>query len=216
MIIDMHVHSNVSDDGMATAEAYLKWITRLRKQYCFDGIAFTEHRSFQPAKNYEKLAQDYNLFIATGTEAETDCGHFLLYGVSDTLLQRFDFTNVRIKAEELIKETMATGGIAVPSHPGRKVIGFCDYVDCGQDFSEIKVIELLNGGNKPEENKRAEELLRAKNYFGTGGSDAHFVSNIGKYVTEFQRPIRRVEELVEALYSGQFRAIPLKEAKRPH
>lgn len=214
MIIDMHVHSDVSDDGMATAESYLKWITRLRRHYRFDGVIFTEHRSFQPAKTYEKLAQAYDIFIGTGTEAETDCGHFLLYGVTDQLRQRFDFSNVHLKAEELIKETVATGGIAIPSHPGRKVIGFCDYVDNGQDFSGIKVIEHLNGGNKPEENQRAEELMRRKNYFGTGGSDAHFVSAIGSYMTEFQQPIRRMEDLIEALYSGRFRAIALQEAKK--
>ncbi|RMF90880.1 MAG: hypothetical protein D6736_06040 [Nitrospinota bacterium] len=214
MIIDLHVHSDISDDGMATAEAYLKWISRLRRRYHFDGIVFTEHRSFRPAKEYEKLGRQYEIFIGTGMEAETDCGHFLLYGVNEKLLQRFDFSDVHLRAEELIKETMALGGIAIPSHPGRRVIGFCDYIDSGQDFSGIKAIEHLNGGNKPEENQRAEALMRARNYFGTGGSDAHFVSAVGTYMTAFQNPVHSMEELVEELYKGAYRAIALSEAAR--
>ena len=46
MIIDMHVHSDVSDDGMASVETYMKWMTKLRRNYRIDGIVFTEHRLF--------------------------------------------------------------------------------------------------------------------------------------------------------------------------
>ena len=43
-------------------------------------------------------------------------------------------------------------------------------------------------------------------YLGTGGSDAHIVSQIGKCATVFEEPIHTEADLVSALRSGKFSA----------
>jgi predicted metal-dependent phosphoesterase TrpH len=214
MIIDMHVHSDVSDDGMASVETYLKWITRLRRNYRIDGLVFTEHRLFNREAEYEALAREYDILILKGTEADTDCGHVLLYGVNEKILDSFDLKNVHLSGRDLINAMEATGGIGIPAHPGRRHIGLVEHIEQGYDVgTSLRAAEQLNGGSSTQENARAHQLVEDRKLYGTGGSDAHFVSAVGKFMTEFKRPIRTMQDLVGQLYSGDYRPITLEEAR---
>jgi len=214
MIIDMHVHSDVSDDGMASVEAYMRWTARLRRTYRLDGIVFTEHRLFNSAAAYDALAREYDILILKGTEADTDCGHILLYGVNDQILQAFDLKNVHLSGRDLITAMEDVGGIGIPAHPGRRHIGLVEHVEKGYDIgTSLRAAEQLNGGSSRQENERARQFVQDRKLFGIGGSDAHFVSAVGKYMTEFKRPIRTLQDLVEHLYSGDYRPITLEEAR---
>jgi predicted metal-dependent phosphoesterase TrpH len=214
MIIDMHVHSDVSDDGMASVETYLKWITRLRRNYRIDGLVFTEHRLFNREADYEALAREYDILILKGTEADTDCGHVLLYGVNEKILDSFDLKNVHLSGRDLINAMEATGGIGIPAHPGRRHIGLVEHIEQGYDVgTSLRAAEQLNGGSSRQENARAHQLVEDRKLYGTGGSDAHFVSAVGKFMTEFKRPIRTMQDLVGQLYSGDYRPITLEEAR---
>jgi predicted metal-dependent phosphoesterase TrpH len=214
MIIDMHVHSDVSDDGMASVETYMKWITRLRRNYRIDGLVFTEHRLFNREADYDALAREYDILILKGTEADTDCGHVLLYGVNEKILDSFDLKNVHLSGRDLINAMEATGGIGIPAHPGRRHIGLVEHIEQGYDVgTSLRAAEQLNGGSSKQENARAHQLVEDRKLYGTGGSDAHFVSAVGKFMTEFKRPIRTMQDLVGQLYSGDYRPITLEEAR---
>ena len=214
MILDMHVHSDVSDDGMASVETYLRWITKLRQTRRLDGIVFTEHRLFNSEADYEALSREYNILILKGTEADTDCGHILLYGVNEQVLREFDLTNVHMSGRDIIQAMQDAGGIGVPSHPGRRYIGLVEHLEKGYEIGEtLRAVEQLNGGSSQQENARAIQLVQDRNLFGIGGSDAHFVSAVGKYMTEFKRPIYTLQDLVEQLYTGEYRPITLDEAR---
>jgi predicted metal-dependent phosphoesterase TrpH len=214
MIIDMHVHSDVSDDGMASVETYLKWIAKLRRTYRIDGLVFTEHRLFNREADYDALARQYDLVILKGTEADTDCGHILLYGVSDKILRAFDFRDVHLSGRELLQAMEDAGGIGIPAHPGRRHIGLVEHLERGYDVGRaLRAAEQLNGGSSRQENARAAQLVRERGLYGIGGSDAHFVSAVGKFMTEFARPVRTIEDLVAQLYSGDYRPITLEEAR---
>jgi hypothetical protein len=214
MIIDMHVHSDVSDDGMASVETYMKWMAKLRRNYRIDGIVFTEHRLFNREADYEALAREYDILIFKGTEADTDCGHVLCYGMNDTIVREFDLKNVHLSGRELIQAMEETGGIGIPAHPGRRHIGLVEHLENGYDIGrQLRAAEQLNGGSSRQENARAQQLVEDRKLFGIGGSDAHFVSAVGKFMTEFSRPLRTVQDLVEHLFSGEYRPITLEEAR---
>jgi hypothetical protein len=214
MIIDMHVHSDVSDDGMASVETYMKWITNLRRNYRIDGIVFTEHRLFNSDADYEALARQYDILIFKGTEADTDCGHVLCYGMNERIVQDFDLKNVHLSGRELINAMEDSGGIGIPAHPGRRHIGLVEHLDKGYDIGpSLRAAEQLNGGSSKQENARAQQLVTDRQLFGIGGSDAHFVSAVGKFMTEFKRPVRTMQDLVEQLYSGDYHPITLDEVR---
>ena len=195
MLLDLHTHSVSSDDSRATVEQYVKWVAVLRRKgYRIDGFVLTEHRQFEFDKDYSELASANDVVILKGSELDTNSGHFLVFGVTRELTDRVDFADVAMDAVELIQAAADSGGIAIPAHPGRFGIGLYELIQNGADFSAVKVVEHLNGSNRPGEQERAEELIGKYGYLGTGGSDAHLVSAIGACMTDFERPIANEEE----------------------
>lgn len=214
MNLDLHCHSVSSDDSRATVEQYLKWILSLRKKgFVVDGIVLTEHRKFDIDKNYSEISEKYNVTVLKGSELDTRHGHFLVYGVTSEMVNKLDFGNVNMDSVELMKIAKETGGIAFPAHPGRFGIGFYEYQDIGLDFGDVEIVEHLNGSYRSGEKERTEELIADNRYLGTGGSDAHFVSAVATYLTEFNTDIHNEKDLVQALLEKQFKAITLEESR---
>lgn len=214
MFIDMHVHSQLSDDAGATVEGYLKWIQVCRRKgYRIDGMVLTEHRGYTLDADYSALVQAYGVLILRGSEIETDLGHVLVYGVTPALLEAFDFSNVALPAREVVQAVRELGGAAVAAHAGRPKIGLYDYHQQGVDLDGFQIIEQLNGGSNEQENQRAARLAAERGLFCVGGSDAHYVSAIGRCLTEFRNPIHSIEELVAELYRGEYRPARLEETQ---
>ncbi len=211
MILDLHAHSAASEDSRAPVEAYLKWLSRKRDVLPIDGIVFTEHRQWDPDVDYRPLEDRYGLLILRGAEVETDYGHVLVYGVNDDITRRFDFTDIRLSAQDLIPAIAGMGGIAVPCHPGRPTIGLCEHYESKPALEGVTVVEALNGGSRRGENERVQELMRQHGYRGLGGSDSHLVSLIGVCATEFDRDIGDVEDLVAALQENGYRPVDFRD-----
>ena len=212
VFLDLHCHSVSSDDSRATVEQYVKWVQVLRKRnYIVDGIVLTEHRKFDFDKDYSSLAEQYGLLILKASELDTRYGHFLVYGVNEGLTKEMDFSDVRMDARELMRAARQHDAVAIPAHPGRFGIGLTEYVQQGEEFADVNVVEILNGGGRAGENERAEELCQQYGYLGIGGSDAHFTSHIATCLTDFRSSIANENQLVDALLSKEFRPVRLEE-----
>ena len=212
MFLDLHCHSVSSDDSRATVEQYVKWVQVLRKRnYVVDGIVLTEHRKFDADKDYSSLAEQHGLLILKASELDTRYGHFLVYGVNQGLTREMDFSDVRMDARELMQAARQHDAVAIPAHPGRFGIGLTEYMQQGEQFPDVDVVEILNGGGRAGENERAEELCQRYGYLGIGGSDAHFTSHIATCLTEFRSSIANESQLVDALLSKEFRPVRLEE-----
>ena len=150
MFLDLHTHSVASDDSRAEVEQFARWTEVIRRKgFQIDGFVLTEHRQFVVDKDYTSLAKESGLIILKGSELDTDRGHFLVYGVTEELLSRVDFSDVGLDAANLVSEADACGAIAIPAHPGRFGIGLCEYVAQGFKMDGICVVERLNGSNRP-------------------------------------------------------------------
>ena len=212
MYLDMHSHSVSSDDSRATVEQYVKWIQVLRKRgHTVDGIVLTEHRKFDFDKDYSDLARQYDILVLKGSELDTRYGHFLVYGVTEALTQAIDFGDVRMDARALMQAARQHDAIALPAHPGRFGIGLTEYIAKGESFDDVTIVERFNGGSRPGENERANELCESHNLLGIGGSDAHLTSDIATCMTEFKAPIKTESELVDALLSEEFQPVWLED-----
>ena len=211
MIIDLHAHSKKSEDSRASVVGYLQWLIKKRDVLPVDGIVLTEHRQFDAASDYRTLEDEYGIRIFKGSEVETDYGHMLVYGVNTTMLERFDFGDVRLPAQEVIDDVADLGGIVVPCHPGRPTVGLCEHYLQKPALERVRAVELLNGGSRGGENERARELVDQYGYAAVGGSDSHLVSFIGVCATEFPREISDEEDLVRALKEGSFRPVDFRD-----
>ena len=215
MIIDLHAHSDASEDSRAPLETYLKWLQRKRDLLPIDGIVLTEHRQWDPTADYRALEDQYGILILRGAEVETDYGHVLIYGVTGEMTERFDFANVRLPAQEVISEVTRLGGVAAPCHPGRPTIGLCEHYAAGKPPLEgVVAVEALNGGSRKGENERVHDLIERYGYGAFGGSDAHLVSLIGICATAFDDEVRTIDGLVAALKSGGYRPVDFREQVR--
>jgi len=209
-ILDLHLHSEASDDSRAPVEAYLKWLARKRDERPLEGLVLTEHRQFHAAGDYRNLEDKYGVLILKASEVETDYGHVLVYGVNDDILKRFDFKNVRLPAQEVISEVARLGGIAMPCHPGRPTIGLIEHYEKKPPLEGVTGVEALNGGSKKGENERVSALIDQYGYHAFGGSDSHLVSFVGLCATEFDRDIKNMEDLVETLRVGGYRPVDFR------
>ena len=216
MFLDLHTHSVASDDSRATVEQYVRWAGVLRKKgHTVDGFVLTEHRQFDHDIDYSQLSSETGLVILKGAELDTDCGHFLVYGVNRDLTSSINFSDVNMNAESLVEKCDEMGAIAIPAHPGRSGIGFATYLESGRTgFETVRIVEGLNGSNRPGEGEKAMDLIKEHGYLSTGGSDAHIVSAIGTCLTSFENIITSEPELVTALRSGKFKAVTLEESNK--
>jgi predicted metal-dependent phosphoesterase TrpH len=210
---DLHSHSiDASDDAGGTVEGYLKWIAGRRKRgFRVNGFVLTEHRSFDPTVTYDDLAAQFDTVVLKGAELETDVGHVLVYGIDERLKKEFNFARVDLSSADLFQAVYDFGGFAVAAHAGRPRIGIWEYVEAGKNVDYIAAIEELNGGSSSEENGRSMALVEKHAFRRVGGSDAHYVSSIGRCLTAFSRPIRAMEDLVEQLRDGDYFPVRIEE-----
>jgi predicted metal-dependent phosphoesterase TrpH len=209
VILDLHLHSELSDDSRAPVEAYLKLLQRKREERPLDGIVLTEHRQFA-RRDYRALEDRYGFLILNAAEVETDYGHVLVYGVNDDIVARFDFRDVRLPAQELITEVERLGGVALPCHPGRPTVGLCAHYERKPPLAGVRAVEALNGGSRRGEDARVAELIERHGYGAFGGSDSHLVSFVGVCATEFEADIRDVDDLVRELRGGRYRPVDFR------
>lgn len=213
---DLHVHStDGSDDAGATVEGYCKWVEARRKNgYHVDGFVLTEHRRYLDDADYSALEQQYAVTILRGIEVETDVGHVLVYGVTSDFLARFDLSDISLPYAEVFQAAEETGGIAVGAHAGRPRIGLVEHVgERGVSLETVGIIEALNGGSSDYENGRSFDLAEEHGLLAVGGSDAHFVSALGRCLTEFDVRVTSNEELVAALRSREFRPVRVEDTR---
>ena len=213
MILDLHLHSELSDDSRAPVEAYLKVLLRKRAERPVDGIVLTEHRQFDLTRDYRELEDRHGLLILNAAEIETDYGHMLVYGVNADILARFDFRNVHLPAQEVVSEIDRLGGVALPCHPGRPTVGLCAHYGSKPALEGVIAVEALNGGSKSGEDARVQELIRQHGYASFGGSDSHLVSFVGLCATEFEADVRSMDDLVRELRGRRYRPVDFRQRR---
>lgn len=210
MLIDLHVHTLLSDDSRTHPEKYLEAAINTRSG--LDAICFTEHRRFprEPEIDslYSELSERHGILILKGIEADTDMGHLLLFGITDEVTRRFDLGSRMLKSEHLIEVMHAEGGIAIPAHPFRDS-GFGIHLEEIESRvgGALSAIEAINGQNSPSENERAVAAAQKLGMTALGGSDAHFPTPhwFLTCATELEREIGNVEELCIELRAGRAR-----------
>ncbi|MDH3645058.1 MAG: hypothetical protein OES38_23355 [Gammaproteobacteria bacterium] len=209
MILDLHTHSIKSDDGRAKVQNYCQWIRT--RDIPIDGFVLTEHRQFDLESDYAALAKEFELTILKASEVETEYGHVLVFGVSEGLMNEFDFANIHLPLAQVIEACSRHNAVPVPCHPGRTRVGMSAHLEEFGVPEGVRIVEIYNGGSRGDEDAVAQAMATELNYLGIGGSDAHIVSHVGRCATRFAAPIGNEQELVEALQAEEFEAITYRE-----
>jgi predicted metal-dependent phosphoesterase TrpH len=201
--IDLHVHSFLSGDNLADPEECIVQAIERGLQ----GLAFTEHYSYEVSAPIERLAERYKnrILVVRGVEFSAAEGHCLVFGVdTDRLCHPY------APAEELVREVSRAGGVVIPSHPYRAGSGLGDRILALPGFAAV---EGHNGCNHHTFNQRAVQAAQRLGLPVTGGSDAHRPAEVGSCYTAFPQRVT-AENLVTLLKAGRYEAVDTRKVSR--
>ena len=201
--IDLHVHSRNSGDNDADPGETVESAIKLG----LDGIAFTEHYSYEASEPIERLREKFSgaILLLRGVEFSAAEGHCLVFGAdTDKLALKY------APFAEVVRRVGEAGGVVIPSHPFR---GGNSLGDLAGSVPGICAVEGCNGANLHAMNARAIKLAAARGLPYTGGSDAHAPVEIGSCYTEFDGPVTK-ENFLACMRSGRYRGIDTRKVSR--
>lgn len=189
MIIDLHIHSDISVCGHQSLDAIIAAAARCG----VDGVCITDHDTMAAAGRLKEGMQDNGVLVIVGMEYTTTQGDFLIFG---------DFADIPLglAASQLVKYVEDHHGALVAAHPFRRRRGTDE---CLIRSDMVRIVESINGRNSEYENKFFNFWAHHRNLVFVGGSDAHTTNEVGAVVTEFTQPVTTREELICELKSGR-------------
>lgn len=191
MRLDLHIHSRYSPDSKLDPVD----IVRVARSRGLDGIAITDHNATEGAAKAWDYAKGVGVTVIRGTEVSTNRGHVLAYGITKQIPRD-------LSPGETVDRILAQGGVPVAAHPYRFWSGLGEEETIAATFAayEVRNARTLRGGNA-----KAAALAATRGVAGTGGSDAHFLGEVGQAFTVVADASSEVEAL-EALHRGTVRA----------
>ena len=203
-IADLHLHTSVSD-GMAEVAEVVRYV---EQQTSLDLIAVTDHETIDGGLRARDLAvrMGYRFEVIVGAEITTRQGHLLALFLEQDVA-RFQSLSDTLQA---IHEQ---GGLAVAPHPmswltfsiGQRSIEHA--IQSHRVNVYLDALETVNASPAGWVSQRKVRWLNEQ-YYGlaeTGGSDSHFLPDIGTACTLF--PGRTAHDLRLAILERQTLAV---------
>lgn len=198
LVIDLHLHTRRHSACSAIDEALL--IDRA-VQAGLDGLVLTEHHYQWTRAELDALSAQSThpgFLLLAGFEYSSSCGDMLIYGLEPEAVKDF----VPGQAPEvMLARAQSMGAACIAAHPTRAAIPFDEgIVDMPFEALEVQSVNLA-----PHEQRLAQKLADDLGRRATASSDAHRLSDVGAYATEFLEPIQSIEDLRNSLLRGTFR-----------
>lgn len=196
MIIDLHIHTLV---GSHCSVIEIHDLIKQAKRVKLDGICITDHDSTAGIWQSKKIGEKEGIKVFGGIEISTKEGHVLVFS------KDLDEIKTPVHVVDLISWVDTKGGVIIPVHPFRR--GVPSLSNKLYEISDFDAIETLNGNCTQDMNLVAWLASLKLGIPGTGGSDAHTLTQVGKYATMFNTNIETEEELINAIKSGNYQAV---------
>jgi len=176
MRYDLHIHTKYSYDGSASPES----IVRQAAREGLDGIAITDHDTIKGALKALRYSRKYGIDVVPGVEVKSSVGDVLCYYVTEEIRSRDFF--------ELADEVKSMGGIVSIAHPFTGgMIRRKARVDFLNLPKGVDAVECFNARMVcASANRKARQVTEKARLAMTAGSDAHFLSEVGRASTVFE------------------------------
>ena len=191
MRLDLHTHSRYSPDSKLEPIE----IVKAAKQRGFDGVAITDHNAVEGSRLAWEYGRANGFLVIRGAEISTDVGHVLAYGTTVPIARGRS-------CWETVQAVRGLGGVPVAAHPYRVWSGLGERPTVSSPFAAY---EVQNARTLRRGNVRARALAAMKSVGGTGGSDAHYLEEVGRAATIVDDGSTE-SEVLEALARGRTRA----------
>lgn len=184
MKIDLHVHSDYSDDANDSVEELIK--AAVKKG--LNGIAIADHNNVKGGLKGFGIAKEMKDFVVIpGTEISSAEGHILALNIREDIPKK-------LSVKETVEKIISLGGIPILPHPYRMISGLGE-----KTVEGFTGVEVFNSKSSVRENKKAEELAEKLDAGKTGGSDAHSANEVGYGITEFNINSFRIDDILQEI-----------------
>jgi len=198
MLLDLHVHSQYSEDSIT------KPIDLIKKAAAKGfGFATTEHNNCDSWNDFKKLGKKFKVPIILGTEIKVFKGKKFLGEILGLFLKKPVETRDFFEAVTLIHEQ---GGIVAAAHPFdlmRKPFmrGFDELPRLRKHFDAIEVFNSRTIVKKFD--ARAKRFAKENKMPMICGSDAHTLEELGASLTEVKA--KNLDEAKAEILAGRTR-----------
>jgi predicted metal-dependent phosphoesterase TrpH len=181
--IDLHIHSNYSEDAQGSPSEIIKSL----KKKELNGMCITDHNSVQGSLKALKISPK-DFIVIPGAEISTLDGHVLAMNI---------FKNIpkNLPLETTIEKIIDEGGIPIIPHVFRNMSGIkkrkLDMI-----INKIKTIEVFNSCSQPNTNLKMAKIAKNYNLGGTGGSDTHEPQYAGYGYTTFDINDMNIDSII--------------------
>lgn len=174
--LDLHIHTNFSRDCLTDPRQLINRALKIG----LNGIAITDHNSIE---GYLSLKSENRVHVICGEEIDVDNGEIIALFVNETINPG--------PLPEVLDKIKQQDAISIIPHPFDRLRRHLDPTKISKsDINRINGIEVYNSRIVlwKESFDRALSFAKKNNKLMTAGSDAHFLSELGKsitYVPEF-------------------------------
>jgi len=185
---DLHNHTRYSPDSRVAPRT----LVATAVDRGLHGIAITDHNSIGGVREAEEAAPP-DFLVVSATEVSAREGHVLAFGVREAIPRD-------LSAAETIERIVALGGVPVAAHPYRFWSGLGQETTLAARFRayETANARTLRGGNR-----RAKALAHERGVGETGGSDSHFLDEVGGAATFLESGPLSAESVLQAIGQGR-------------
>ena len=161
---DLHIHTHYSFDSLSKPGDVVS--TAIKKG--LDFIAVTDHATIRGGVDAVQAAEGKDLQVIVGAEIKTEKDDVIGLFLQKEIKSR--------KAEPVIDEIHEQGGFVIIPHLFKKEPRFTP-----RELQKVDAFEI-NGRMSPLKNEKALQLARQYSKPLVGGSDAHFLWEIGRVI----------------------------------
>jgi predicted metal-dependent phosphoesterase TrpH len=166
MKLDLHIHSQYSEDGIGSPKEIIKILQKKGLQ----GMAITDHNNVQGGLQAKKVAPK-DFIVIPGVEISTSNGHIIALDVKENIKKN-------LPVEETIEKIIDINGIPIIPHLFRTMSGI-KINKFEKVYKKISAIEVFNSCSNPKTNLKTIKIAKNFNLGGIGGSDSHIPEYVG-------------------------------------
>ena len=176
MRYDLHCHTQYSTCSLLSPAIFLRMITKK-----MDGIAVTDHDTLDGYYAIKKLNKNRDFEIIKAVEKNTTNGHLLAYYIN-SVPKSNDFF-------EAVDSFKSQGALLAIAHPF-SYVGKHKFRFDRNALRKIDALECRNASMSEKQNSRAVDMAGRYRIAKIGGSDSHFVAEVGLSYTIFDGNLR--------------------------
>jgi predicted metal-dependent phosphoesterase TrpH len=184
--LDLHIHSQYSEDGAGTPELIIKSLQKKGLQ----GMAITDHNTVEGGLKALKVAPK-DFIVIPGVEITTAEGHVIALDVKENIPRG-------LTVVETVDKIIDLNGIPLIPHLYRSMSGIKED-KLNRVIDKISTIEVFNSCSVPQTNLKTAKIAKKYELGGTGGSDSHTPLYVGYGYTTVNTTDTNVDTIISEI-----------------